>query len=71
MLIEMKPGEEYFVINIDEPYAEEIFEVLKRGQIAKDKWPEGDITFKEWQEQTFGEMRYEEERERANIRSGM
>lgn len=25
----MKPGRKYFIINIDEPYAEEVFEVLK------------------------------------------
>lgn len=47
MLKEMKPGREYFIINIDEPYAEEIYEVLKRGQIVKGEWPEGDISFEE------------------------
>ncbi len=49
----MKPGRKYFIINIDEPYAEEIFEVLKRGQMAKGKWPEGDISFEAWKQQTF------------------
>lgn len=43
----------YFVINIDEPYAEEIFEVFKRGQIAKGEWPEGDVTFEEWKALTW------------------
>ena len=52
----IKPGRRYFIINIDEPYAEEIYEVLKRGQMAKDKWPEGDISFREWIEQTFEEL---------------
>ena len=71
MLKEIKDGNEYFIINIDEPYAKEIFEVLKRGQMAKGQWPEGDITFEEWQEHTFGEQREEELREMYNYRSGM
>ena len=71
MIKNMKPGREYFIINIDEPYAEEIFEVLKRGQMAKGQWPEGDISFEEWQEQTFGELRRERRRERSNYRDGM
>ena len=71
MLKDMKPGREYFIINIKEPYAHEIYEVLKRGQMAKGEWPEGDITFEEWQEETFGEMRYESMRESTNYRSGM
>lgn len=29
---EIKPGRRYFIINIDEPYAPEIYEVMKRGQ---------------------------------------
>lgn len=71
MLKDMKPGNEYFIINIDEPYAEQIYEVLKAGQMAKGEWPEGDISFQEWQEQTFGQLRYEAKREAANYRSGM
>lgn len=71
----MKPEREYFIINIDEPYAKEIFEVLKRGQIAKGEWPEGDITFEEWQEQTFGESREQRRQEYIerchNYRDGM
>jgi hypothetical protein len=66
MLKDMKPGREYFIINIDEPYAAEIFEVLKRGQMAKGEWPEGDISFEEWQELTFGKVREERKRESAN-----
>lgn len=57
MLKHMKPEREYFIINIDEPYAPEIYEILKRGQMAKGEWPEGDISFEEWKEQTFGELR--------------
>jgi hypothetical protein len=49
----MKHGRRYFIINIDEPYAEKIYQVLKEGQIAKGEWPEGDISFEEWQHQTF------------------
>jgi len=49
----IKPGHDYFVINIDEPYAKVIYEVLKAGQIAKGQWPEGDITFEEWKQKTF------------------
>ena len=50
----MKPGRRYFIINIDEPYAEEIYEALKRGQMEKGEWPEGDVGFEEWKKQTFG-----------------
>jgi len=56
MLKEMKPGKRYFIINLDEPYAREIYEILKRGQTAKGQWPEGDISFEEWQRQTFGKQ---------------
>lgn len=49
----MKPGRYYFIINIDEPYAKAIYEVLKYGQMIKDEWPEGDISFEEWKQQTF------------------
>ncbi len=56
MLKQLKPGRLYFLINIDEPYAERIFEVLKEEQIKLNKWPEGkDITFKEWIFLTFGQ----------------
>lgn len=50
---EMKPGNYYFTINIDEPYAEEIYEVIKKGQIAQAQWPEGDISFLEWVKKTW------------------
>ncbi|MGA3208552.1 MAG: hypothetical protein ABSE05_12105 [Syntrophales bacterium] len=48
-----KPGKNYFVINTDEPYAEKIYEILKKGQTSKGKWPEGDISFEEWKKKTF------------------
>ncbi|HYA14560.1 MAG TPA: hypothetical protein VEF33_09510 [Syntrophales bacterium] len=50
---EVKQGRNYFIINIDEPYAEKIYDVLKKGQTAKGKWPEGDISFEEWKKKTF------------------
>lgn len=50
---EMKENQRYFIINIKEPYAKAIYEVLKAGQIAKNEWPEGDISFEEWIEQTW------------------
>lgn len=50
----LKPGRHYFIINLDEPYAEEIYKVLKKGQEAKDQWPEGDISFEDWRWATFG-----------------
>jgi hypothetical protein len=49
----IKPERRYFIINIDEPYAEEIYKVLKRGETRKGKWPEGDISFEEWIELTW------------------
>ena len=54
MLKNMKPGNRYIIVNIDEPYAEEIYEILKRGQLEKEDWPEGELTFAEWCEETFG-----------------
>ncbi len=55
MLKQIKPNNLYFVIKISELYAEKIFEVLKAGQIEKEDWPEGDIDFKTWVFQTFGQ----------------
>ena len=52
----MKKGNRYFLINIDEPYAREIYEILKRGQTEKGAWPEGDITFDEWVWQAWPEL---------------
>lgn len=49
----MKPGNRYFLINVDEPYAPKIYKILKRGQMAKGEWPEGAIDFEEWKLQTF------------------
>lgn len=50
----MESRRNYFIINIDEPYAKAVYEILKAGQIAKGEWPEGDISFEEWKIQTFG-----------------
>ena len=47
----LKNNNLYFIINIDEHYAEEIFEILKAGEIEKGGWPEGDINFEEWKQQ--------------------
>lgn len=56
MLKQLKPDQLYFIIKINEPYAEQIFELLKKGQIEKGDWEEGtDITFTEWVKQTFGQ----------------
>jgi hypothetical protein len=49
----MKPGRKYFVINTDEPYASDVYAILKNGQLAKGAWPEGDITFEEWMARTW------------------
>ncbi|HQF36725.1 MAG TPA: hypothetical protein PLL26_03760 [Candidatus Dojkabacteria bacterium] len=54
MLKQLKPDHLYMIIDIKEPYIEKIFEILKAGQIEKGDWPEGDIDFKTWVEQTFG-----------------
>ena len=57
MLKQLKADNLYFVIRVNEPYAEKIFNVLKEGQIANEDWPEGDnITFKEWVFDTFGQQ---------------
>jgi len=52
---EIKPGRQYFIINMDEPYAAVIYAVLKSGQQAKGQWPEGDIGFDEWKRLTFSQ----------------
>ena len=44
MIKQIKENELYFVIKINEPYAEKIFEVLKEEQTKLDKWPEGNIS---------------------------
>lgn len=49
----MKHGRRYFIINIDEPYSEEIYQSLKNGEMAKGTWVEGDISFDEWIRLTF------------------
>jgi hypothetical protein len=37
----MKEGKEpcpkYYIINLDEPYAEEVFDIIKRGEIKKNE----------------------------------
>jgi hypothetical protein len=56
MLKQLKPDRLYFIINIDESYAPRIFEVLKEEQTKKGQWPEGNISYREWVEQTFGQV---------------
>lgn len=55
MLKQLKANNLYFVINIDEPYAEKIFQVLKEEQMKLEQWPEGDISFEQWVKDTFGQ----------------
>lgn len=55
---ELKPGRLYIIVNLDEPYAEAVYEVVKAGQLAKvalgeNAWPEGDVDFQTWVRQTF------------------
>jgi hypothetical protein len=47
---QLKPGRYYLITNIDEPYAADVYEVIKHGQMQKEAggenaWPEGDIPF--------------------------
>lgn len=53
MLKNMKPNNRYMIINVDEPYAEDIYTLLKARQWERGEWPEGDISFAEWIEKTF------------------
>lgn len=55
MLKQLKANNLYFVINIDEIYAEKIFQVLKEEQTKLEQWPEGDISFEQWVKDTFGQ----------------
>ena len=55
MLKQLKPDNLYFVIRINELYAEKIFNVLKEEQTKLGDWSEGDITFREWVFKTFGQ----------------
>jgi hypothetical protein len=50
----VKEGRCYLIINTDEPYAEEVYSIMKRGQQGKNQWPEGNISFDEWHRTTFG-----------------
>lgn len=58
MLKAIKPGRRYILCNLDEPYARDVFEVIKRGQMAKgtEAWPEGDIGFEEWVRLTWPDV---------------
>lgn len=55
MLKQLKPDHLYMIVDIKEPYIEKIFKVLKAEQTKLNNWPEGDITFREWIYQTFGQ----------------
>lgn len=48
-----KTGRNYFTINIDEPYALQIYETMKKGEIDKGTWTEGNISFDEWKTANF------------------
>ena len=54
MLKQIKPDCLYFIIRIDEPYAEKVYQVLKEEQTKLGDWPEGNVSYREWVEQTFG-----------------
>lgn len=56
MLKRIRPGRKYIIINIDEPYAEEAYKILKKGQMKKGEWPEGDISFEEWKKLTWSSI---------------
>ena len=47
----------YIIINIEEQYAKKVFKILKRGQIKKGLWPEGNISFDQWKKTEFPERR--------------
>jgi len=58
MLKQLKPGHYYIVINLDESYAQDVYEVLKYGQqlkeeLGEDAWPEGDIDYLQWVRRTW------------------
>ena len=55
MLKQLKPDHMYMIVDIRENYIEKLFEVLKAGQIEKNDWPEGNITYREWVKLTFGQ----------------
>lgn len=49
LTIAIRPNRKYIVVNVDEPYAKGIFEVLKKGEEAKGTWTENDAkTFEEF-----------------------
>ena len=58
MLKTLKPDHYYIIVNLDEPYAQDIYEVLRYGQkqkerLGEDAWPEGDVDYMEWVKQTW------------------
>jgi hypothetical protein len=46
MIKEMKPGGNYFIVNNDEPYIENLYEVIKKGQTAKVERPDRELSWK-------------------------
>ena len=50
LTINIKPNKKYIVVNVDEPYAENIFNVLRDGEKEKGNWKNEPETFKEWLE---------------------
>jgi hypothetical protein len=63
---QMKPGNNYFIINCDEPFAGEIYKVLKHNMQRLGKWPEGDISFLDWYKLTFSEALQDRVEQPAN-----
>lgn len=53
MLKEMNSMGNYLIANIDEPYAPEIFKIIKKGEKLKKGWDEPE-EFNSWCTETFG-----------------
>ena len=52
---EIKLCRKYIIVTLDKPYINEVYVILKRGQMEKgpEHWPEGDINFRSWLLLTF------------------
>ena len=45
---QVKSSQAYIVVGIDHPLIENIYEILKCGEMEKGDWRKGDISFEQW-----------------------
>ena len=48
MIEQFKSSQAYIAVGIDHPLIENIYAILKRGEMDKGDWQKGDISFEQW-----------------------